>query len=42
MPVLTALGRWKAPAGTEATLSGVQGVEYLLTDRENGTLNPLE
>jgi hypothetical protein len=34
-------GVWKAPAGTEATLSGVQGVEYLLTDRENGTLNPL-
>jgi phage tail sheath protein FI len=34
-------GVWKAPAGTEATLTGVQGVEYLLTDQENGTLNPL-
>lgn len=34
-------GVWKAPAGTEATLSGVQAVDYPLTDRENGTLNPL-
>lgn len=34
-------GIWKAPAGTEATLVGVQGVAYLLTDGENGTLNPL-
>jgi phage tail sheath protein FI len=34
-------GVWKAPAGTEATLTGVQGVDYLLTDPENGTLNPL-
>jgi hypothetical protein len=34
-------GVWKAPAGTEATLTGVQAVEYNLTDRENGTLNPL-
>jgi uncharacterized protein len=34
-------GVWKAPAGTEATLTGVLGVEYNLTDRENGTLNPL-
>jgi len=34
-------GVWKAPAGTEATLTGVQAVEYALTDRENGTLNPL-
>ena len=32
---------WKAPAGTEATLSGVQKLEYKLTDRENGVLNPL-
>jgi Bacteriophage tail sheath protein len=33
-------GVWKAPAGTEATLRGVQGVAYALTDRENGVLNP--
>ncbi len=34
-------GVWKAPAGTEATLTGVQGVVYKLTDAENGVLNPL-
>jgi hypothetical protein len=34
-------GVWKAPAGTEATLRGVQGLEYTLTDPENGVLNPL-
>lgn len=34
-------GVWKAPAGTEATLVGAQGMEYKLTDLENGTLNPL-
>lgn len=34
-------GVWKAPAGTEATLSGVQKLEYKLTDGENGVLNPL-
>ncbi|MEZ4727611.1 MAG: phage tail sheath C-terminal domain-containing protein [Caldilineaceae bacterium] len=34
-------GVWKAPAGTEATLVGVQGTTYTLTDGENGTLNPL-
>jgi phage tail sheath protein FI len=34
-------GVWKAPAGTEANLVGVQKVDYLLTDNENGTLNPL-
>ncbi len=34
-------GVWKAPAGTDATLNGVQEVEYTLTDMENGTLNPL-
>ncbi|HUI06072.1 MAG TPA: phage tail sheath C-terminal domain-containing protein [Verrucomicrobiae bacterium] len=37
----TARGVWKAPAGTEATLSGVQEVAYKLTDSENGVLNPL-
>ena len=34
-------GVWKAPAGTEASLSGVQKLEYKLTDAENGVLNPL-
>jgi len=34
-------GVWKAPAGTEATLAGVQKLEYKLTDLENGVLNPL-
>jgi uncharacterized protein len=34
-------GVWKAPAGTEATLVGAQGMAYKLTDLENGTLNPL-
>jgi uncharacterized protein len=33
-------GVWKAPAGTEATLTGVQQLEYKLTDPENGVLNP--
>jgi phage tail sheath protein FI len=34
-------GVWKAPAGTEAKLTGVQKLDYVLTDRENGLLNPL-
>jgi uncharacterized protein len=34
-------GVFKAPAGTEATLSGVQALVYKLTDAENGVLNPL-
>ncbi len=34
-------GVWKAPAGTEASLAGVQSLEYKLTDGENGVLNPL-
>ncbi len=34
-------GVWKAPAGTEASLRGVQKLEYKLTDSENGVLNPL-
>ncbi len=34
-------GVWKAPAGTEATLKGVSKIEYILSDRENGVLNPL-
>jgi phage tail sheath protein FI len=36
-----ARGVWKAPAGTETTLTNVQQLEYTLTDPENGTLNPL-
>jgi Bacteriophage tail sheath protein len=34
-------GVWKAPAGVEATLNGVQGQVYGLTDLENGVLNKL-
>jgi hypothetical protein len=34
-------GVWKAPAGIEATLSGVRQLSYKLTDGENGQLNPL-
>jgi uncharacterized protein len=34
-------GVWKAPAGVEATLSGVQALGYPVTDGENGVLNPL-
>ncbi len=36
-----ARGVWKAPAGTEARLNGVQGLEYVASDQENGVLNPL-
>jgi phage tail sheath protein FI len=34
-------GVWKAPAGTEAVLNGVQSMVYKLSDPENGVLNPL-
>ncbi len=34
-------GVWKAPAGTEASLRGIGGLEIKLTDAQNGTLNPL-
>ena len=34
-------GVWKAPAGTEARLLGVQKLDVTLTDPENGVLNPL-
>ena len=34
-------GVWKAPAGINAALSGVQSMTYRLTDPENGLLNPL-
>jgi phage tail sheath protein FI len=34
-------GVWKAPAGIEAALRNVPGLDYKLTDPENGQLNPL-
>ena len=34
-------GVWKAPAGTDAGLSGVTSLSVPLTDAENGRLNPL-
>lgn len=34
-------GVWKAPAGVDASLNGVQGLEVNLNDGENGQLNPL-
>jgi len=34
-------GVWKAPAGTDAALNGVAGLQVPLTDAENGLLNPL-
>lgn len=33
-------GVWKAPAGTEADLRGITGVQYKFTDGENGVMNP--
>jgi phage tail sheath protein FI len=33
-------GVWKAPAGTEADLHGVLGLERRLSDPENGVINP--
>jgi phage tail sheath protein FI len=36
-----ARGVWKAPAGIEATLSGVSDLSVHMTDGENGQLNPL-
>jgi phage tail sheath protein FI len=37
----SARGVWKAPAGVNANLINVQGLDYMLTNDENGTLNPL-
>ena len=37
----TTRGVWKAPAGLDATLNGIQGLEVNLNDAENGLLNPL-
>lgn len=36
----TLFGTWKAPAGLEATLTGVIGVEVPMSDAENGRINP--
>jgi phage tail sheath protein FI len=37
----TERGVWKAPAGLDAALIGIQGLQVNLTDNENGLLNPL-
>jgi len=34
-------GVWKAPAGLDASLNGVQGLQTNLTNEENGVINPL-
>ena len=34
-------GVWKAPAGIDASLNGIQGLQVNLSDDENGQLNPL-
>ena len=34
-------GVWKAPAGLDAAMNGIQGINVPLTDAENGMLNPL-
>jgi uncharacterized protein len=36
----SARGVWTAPTGTEGPLAGVEGTTYLLTNKENGALNP--
>ncbi|MFZ0745568.1 MAG: phage tail sheath subtilisin-like domain-containing protein [Terracidiphilus sp.] len=33
-------GVWKAPAGINASLSGLLGLQYALSDTQNGNLNP--
>ena len=37
----TQRGVWKAPAGLDAALTGIAGLQVNLTDDENGMLNPL-
>lgn len=37
----TQRGVWKAPAGLDATVVGVQGLSLSINDGENGQLNPL-
>jgi phage tail sheath protein FI len=34
-------GVWKAPAGLDAAINGIQGLQVKLNDAENGMLNPL-
>ncbi len=34
-------GVWKAPAGIDASLTGALGLQYVLTDMQNGLLNQL-
>jgi phage tail sheath protein FI len=34
-------GVWKSPAGNDAALTGITGLQIILTDKENGRLNPL-
>jgi phage tail sheath protein FI len=37
----TSRGVWKAPAGLDAAVNGIQGFDVALNDAENGMLNPL-
>ncbi len=37
----TQRGVWKAPAGLDASINGIQGLDAPLNDAENGMLNPL-
>jgi uncharacterized protein len=37
----TSRGVWKAPAGLDAAVLGIQGLQVNLNDAENGMLNPL-
>jgi phage tail sheath protein FI len=37
----TARGVWKAPAGLDAAMNGIQGLQVHLNDDENGMLNPI-
>lgn len=34
-------GVWKAPAGIDAAINGIQGLDVTMNDLENGTLNPI-
>ncbi len=34
-------GVWKSPAGLDAGISGIRGLQFKLTDKQNGDLNPL-
>ena len=37
----TTRGVWKSPAGLDAAINGIQGLDVVLNDAENGMLNPL-